>query len=495
MNFGKYLDKILTYLVENPELNNINAYTIQKKILDNRVSLVEANNLLQLLQESSYVTTNSNRFIGVSQDTENFLQSGGFQKLFPEHSEIIAMSSNSDIKIFLSYCWKQEKEAQEVHKDLSQIGVTIKKDDHVLRYKDSIHDYMSSIRTDDFALVLISEDFLKSRNCMNEMIHISKEQNAWVKILPVIVDGTVLYRPKDRLAYIKYWEDELKDLQEQITNLPPYKSLSLHEEIKVVAEISMMIDTFLSTLVKEKNVYLSDLKESGYKELHEKIGVENLSYAFNLLEISFMNDAEERELALSEYSNKFPINGFYWGIMAATAKMSKRFRLAKEYYIRSIELSPDNIASLNNLGMLYLEYFKDFTAARDCFQKVLNIDEKHTISRLNLGVVYTELGERGKAFLEYSFILTYDPKNAQAHCNIGNYYRMDNINHEKAEEHYKLALDSDPTLPETYLNYGNFLKNSGKLEEGNELYKRLLKLDIRDDVREAVQTLLKSNKG
>jgi Tfp pilus assembly protein PilF len=496
MNVGKVLDEILKFLIDNPERININAYTIQKTILNNSVSLLDAKELFQVLAETKYVKVYGERYLGKSIFTDEFLSGGGFQKLMPNveaKSRIIA--SDSSITIFLSYCWKQRDDANDIFKDLSSTGITIKKDDHELDYKDSIHDYMQSIRDSSFALVLISDDFLKSQNCMNEMVHLFKEKDAWDKILPILIEGTTIFRPKDRAKYIKYWEEELANLQEEIANLPPYKSLSLHSDVKLVAEISMMIDSFLSALVKTKNIYLGDLKNSGYEELHKKIGVENLTYAFDLLKISYLTDVEERELALTEYAAKYPINSFYWSIMAATAKMSQRFIIAKEYYLKSIELAPDSIAALNNLGMLYLEHFRDYAAAEDCFNKVLAIDDMFTISRLNLGVTYGRNNEQEKAFKEYQYILTYDPLNAKAHCNIGNYYRNEGQDTAKAEEHYKIALESDPNLADTYLTYGNFLKSTGRLEQGNDLYRRLLQFDIRDDIREVVEMLLTSNKG
>lgn len=498
MNVGKNLDEILRYLIENPQLINVNAYTIQKTILKNKVSLLEAKDLFELITRSGQVKVYNTRYIGKSIASENFLQNGGFQKLFPvEHSEVKITASDSSLSIFLSYCWKQSAAAEKIFMDLSQAGVNVKKDDHQLSYRDSIHDYMGSIRKDDFAVVLISDDFLRSKNCMNEMMNLFKEENAANRILPVLIEGTAIYRPKDRAVYLKYWEQELKNLQQEIADIPPYKSLSLHDEVKTVTEISIMIDGFLSMLVKEKNIYLGDLQANGYKELYQKIGVENLSYAIDLFRISFMSDIEERELALNEYISKYPANDFYWGIMAGTAKMSKRNKLAKEYYLKSINISSTNIASYNNLGMLYLfePEVKDLAEAKKCFERTVELEEKFTIGRLNLGITLSRLGEETAAFEQYKFILSYDPLNAQAHCNIANHHRHVCRDFEKAEEHYKIALQSDPLLLETYLNYGNLLKTTGRLEEGNNIYRRLLALDIGKDLKIAVEGLLKSNKG
>lgn len=498
MDVGKNLDAVLAYLIEHPDLNNINAYTIQKAILGNSISLIQAKDLFEILAASDNTKVYGGKYLGKSPTTEHFLAGGGYQKKFPVgESKVTITASDPSVSLFLSYCWKQKDDAETIFRDLSQAGVRIRKDDHELSYKDSIHDYMGSIRTNDFALVLISDDFLRSRNCMNEMMHLYKELDAQKRMLPVLIDGTLIYRPKDRAVYIKYWENELESLQQEIADVPPYKAISLHEEVRTVTEISMLIDTFLNGIVKEKNIYLSDLQKSGYAELHNKIGVQNLSYAFDLLRVSVMEDAEERELALYEYAVTNPLNDFYWGIMAATAKMSGRFKLAEQYYLKSLEISPVNIASLNNLGMLYLAEpnLKDLPKAKKCFEQVIALEDKHTIARLNLADVLLQMEERGAAFEQNNFILSYDPLNSKAHSNIGNYYRSEGNDLTKAEEHYKIAIEADPEFADVYLNYGNFLKTAGRLDEGNALYKKLLKMKLHPEIKKVVEYLLNSEKA
>src|SRR5690606_22332781 len=116
--------------------------------------------------------------------------------------------------IFLSYCWANRDQAEQIFKDLMQVGVPIKMDTHQLEYKDDLNSFMESIRDADYAILLISDDYLKSVNCMFEVSHLLKEKEYHQKILPVVCDGTSFFKPKERLKYIQFWEQELKSLED-----------------------------------------------------------------------------------------------------------------------------------------------------------------------------------------------------------------------------------------------------------------------------------------
>ena len=76
------------------------------------------------------------------------------------------------LEIFLSYSWKNKDIADKIYYDLTLVGFHVVKDDHELKYTNKISDYMLRIRNADYALLLISDDFLKSINCMTEVMHL-----------------------------------------------------------------------------------------------------------------------------------------------------------------------------------------------------------------------------------------------------------------------------------------------------------------------------------
>ena len=88
---------------------------------------------------------------------------------------------------------------------------------------------MEEIRNCDFAILLISEKYLKSKNCMKEVLHVLKDKNYEDKILPIIVDNPSLYSTQGRIKYSEYWQDEKNEIDKLLSTLPP---TSIVKEIK-----------------------------------------------------------------------------------------------------------------------------------------------------------------------------------------------------------------------------------------------------------------------
>ena len=86
-------------------------------------------------------------------------------------------------------------------------------------------------------LTVISDKYLKSENCMFELLEIYKNNNFSDRIFPLNLDAKI-YKAADRLEYCHYWEQQLNELQTaikqgDITHLEGITDdLNLYEEIK-----------------------------------------------------------------------------------------------------------------------------------------------------------------------------------------------------------------------------------------------------------------------
>ena len=107
--------------------------------------------------------------------------------------------------LFLSYSWNDTQIADKLDLIFQPTGIEVKRDIRYVTYKNSIKDFMTKIRDADFALLIISDNFIKSSNCMYEVLELVKEKDYKDKILPVVMDGTRIYKAADRFAYILYW--------------------------------------------------------------------------------------------------------------------------------------------------------------------------------------------------------------------------------------------------------------------------------------------------
>jgi len=74
-----------------------------------------------------------------------------------------------NVNIFLSYSWKDEKKADEIDAFFSGIGIGLTRDKRSIEQWGSIRVFMNSIKYSDYAILIISDAYLKSINCMYEI--------------------------------------------------------------------------------------------------------------------------------------------------------------------------------------------------------------------------------------------------------------------------------------------------------------------------------------
>ena len=123
---------------------------------------------------------------------------------------------------------------------------------------------------------------------------------------------------------------------------------------------------------------------------------------------------------------------------------------AMEAYRRVLDLRPESVETLINLGRLYAES-SAIDAAATCFERALELDPDDATACYNLGVVAQDAGDDTRAVALYKKALSRDPRLAEAHYNLATIYDRTGdprsaIRH--INEYRKLIRgDSPPTHP------------------------------------------------
>ena len=104
--------------------------------------------------------------------------------------------------VFISYSSKNKEYADYIDKVFQKNGITLTRDIRDVAFKESFKEFMQRIRDTNFAILVISDDFLKSRNCMYEVVEFLKEKDFKEKLLPVVLDDVSL-DPKGKAKYQK----------------------------------------------------------------------------------------------------------------------------------------------------------------------------------------------------------------------------------------------------------------------------------------------------
>jgi len=179
-----------------------------------------------------------------------------------------------DNKIFISYCWKNESIVNEIDESFAKDGVTLVRDKRNTEYKDSFKEFMKTIRSTDSVLMIVSDAYLKSRNCMYEVLETLKDENYKERIYPIVLSDAKIYSPAQRLEYLDYWKTEYSSLKESISKYSPEEVISVTTDLKIMRDINSSIVDFISIVSDLKNIPLDRLKKSQFNEIKQKLGIQ-----------------------------------------------------------------------------------------------------------------------------------------------------------------------------------------------------------------------------
>ena len=130
----------------------------------------------------------------------------------------------------------------------------IKRDKNEIGDWESISDFMKTIRKEDFAVLVISDSYLKSTACLFEVIQLMKDEN-WDKHTMYVImdDAKTLYNLGGQLDYIQYWENHYKDIYKKIEQLPLESTHKQIEQLSKITTIKNEIGEFLNKVSDASN--------------------------------------------------------------------------------------------------------------------------------------------------------------------------------------------------------------------------------------------------
>ena len=168
--------------------------------------------------------------------------------------------------IFISYKWSKEELVDEIQKSIGKFAI-IKRDKNELKFGDSITEFMNTIRQENFALIVVSDEYLKSDACMYELTTLFKDQGAdnfSKKVLFLICDDALsIYSTDGRSTYVEFWDNKYKELITLRDQLTPESSVEITQSIRTVSFVRLQIGEFLE--------YIKDVNNFGEKNAIQTI--------------------------------------------------------------------------------------------------------------------------------------------------------------------------------------------------------------------------------
>ena len=100
-----------------------------------------------------------------------------------------------------------------------------------------------------YVIVIISDKYLRSDNCMYELLEIKKNGNVYSRIFPIVLSDANFYDDINRIDYLNYWSQKRKDLNEKISTMEDNMGTSnVIKKLDLLDDIRRFFDDIAATL-------------------------------------------------------------------------------------------------------------------------------------------------------------------------------------------------------------------------------------------------------
>lgn len=205
----------------------------------------------------------------------------------------IESTSEKKKTIFISYCQKDSPIADKIEEGLMnrlKDQVHISRDVRDVAYHESFGKFMRSIEEHDYVVTIVSDRYLKSRNCMYEVLEVVKDNKFREKLIHIVLCdkdnvylkeqapiGAQVYSTSGQAQYSLFWAEEDKKLQQQIDALgnPAYAIAQIKEK-RIIQKILLDLPEYLEFIKDNKGLSLSEHLAEDFENIIKFMGF-NLS--------------------------------------------------------------------------------------------------------------------------------------------------------------------------------------------------------------------------
>jgi internalin A len=176
-------------------------------------------------------------------------------------------------EVFVSYAWTPESSTMvdKLQQAFASTEIKLLRDSEELRYKDSIRDFMRRLGQGNCIVLIISEKYLKSENCMFELTEIAHAADLRERIFPIVLPDANIYKATDIASYVQYWEKEIQELDAKLKTVRGDNLGNLQAALTLFAEIRRQFDGIADTLRDMNALTHTQHADTEFKELIRRI--------------------------------------------------------------------------------------------------------------------------------------------------------------------------------------------------------------------------------
>ena len=168
-------------------------------------------------------------------------------------------------------------------------------------------------------------------------------------------------------------------------------------------------------------------------------------------------------------SKRYPNSLTIWNILGASAAQKGEIAVAKDAFLKVININPEYAEGHNNLGNILKQQGRP-TEALAAFRKAISLNPIYADAFYNMGVTLEEHQQLDEALNAYSRAISIKPDHAKAFGNMGNVFKKQgHLAHGIAA--YDKALSIEPTYAEMYFNKGVIFQDQEMFVDATAAYK------------------------
>ncbi|MEU6373515.1 TIR domain-containing protein [Streptomyces sp. NPDC046909] len=175
--------------------------------------------------------------------------------------------------VYLSYSWSEESNAlaDELDAAFQARGVTLVRDRRDAGFKASISRFMERIGRGKCVVLVISDAYLKSQSCLFELLKVAAHGEFRDRVFPVVLPDARIQRPQDRVAYVRYWEEQIRELDEALKSVSAAHLHGFREDMDLYTEIRAQLPR-LADVLRDMNALTPDQhRAAGFSVIFEAV--------------------------------------------------------------------------------------------------------------------------------------------------------------------------------------------------------------------------------
>ncbi|MFB2805126.1 HEAT repeat domain-containing protein [Microcystis sp. BLCC-F209] len=203
--------------------------------------------LIKCLKNPDFVTLNNGDTLSQAREALDTIQN----KLKYYHP----LSQPMNQQVYISYNWQEDSNemANQLVQAFDAKGIEIIRDKTHTSYKDSIKNFMRQIGRGKCVVAVISDRYLKSENCMFELVEIARNGDFYQRIFPIILpDARRIHKAIERLQYIRHWEGRIQELENAMHSGGLANLQGITDDLNLYTEIRHRIAS-LTDILKDMN--------------------------------------------------------------------------------------------------------------------------------------------------------------------------------------------------------------------------------------------------